>query len=72
MGRGRVNAAPRLPGVDGVALARDPARVAEDVRNGIVSVESARTLYGIALAEDGRIDETETARLRTHWGAAGR
>ena len=62
-----------LPGGGGFGepLARDPARVAEDVRNGIVSVEAARTLYGIALAQDGRIDESETARLRTHWGAGG-
>lgn len=44
---------------------RDPARVLEEVRDGLLSVDTARDRYGIVLAHDGRsIDEKETLRLR--------
>jgi len=44
---------------------RPAAKVAEDVVLGLVSKEAARELYGVALTAGGKIDETETARLRT-------
>ena len=43
---------------------RPAEQVAEDVRNGIVSVSSARTRYGVALNADGCVDEAATAALR--------
>ena len=43
---------------------RPAGQVAEDVRNGIVSVASARTRYGVALDSDGCVDEAATAALR--------
>ena len=48
----------------GDPFARDPRRVAEDVREGYVSQERARLDYGVALAADGSIDVEETRRLR--------
>ena len=43
---------------------RPAEQVAEDVRNGIVSVSSARDCYGVALDADGCVDEAATAGLR--------
>ena len=43
---------------------RPAAKVAEDVMLGLVSVEAARELYGVAVSADGAIDEAETATLR--------
>ena len=43
---------------------RPAEQVAEDVRNGIVSVSSARSRYGVALDADGGVDEAATAALR--------
>ena len=43
---------------------RPAEQVAEDVRNGIVSVSSARTRYGVTLDADGCVDEAATAVLR--------
>ncbi len=43
---------------------RPADRVAWDVRQGYVSVESARRDYGVACAADGTLDETETAKFR--------
>ena len=43
---------------------RDAERVAEDVRNHIVTVKSAREQYGVVLLDDGRVDEAATAALR--------
>ena len=48
----------------GDPLARDPAAVAEDVADELVSVESARRDYGVALDAGGAVDEAQTARLR--------
>lgn len=42
---------------------RDPGAVAADVTAGAVSLEAARRLYGVALA-DGRVDAARTAALR--------
>ncbi len=48
----------------GAPLERDAERVAHDVRQGYVSREAARHLYGVALCDDGSLDVEETARLR--------
>ena len=49
----------------GDPLARDPARVRDDVANGLLSAEAACRDYGVALTLAGIVDETETARLRS-------
>ncbi|MER2533690.1 MAG: hydantoinase B/oxoprolinase family protein [Rhizobiaceae bacterium] len=56
----------QLPGGGGIgdAFARDPASVAGDVRDGFVSVESARSSYGVAVDPQGNVDERATAVLR--------
>jgi N-methylhydantoinase B len=48
----------------GNPFARDPERVAEDVREGYVSREHARQDYGVALGEDGSVLAAETQQLR--------
>jgi N-methylhydantoinase B len=48
----------------GDPIARDPARVASDVRRGYVSRQAARDRYGVALSEDGSVDEAATEALR--------
>jgi N-methylhydantoinase B len=61
----------------GDPLQRDPQRVVEDVRDGFVSVESARRNYGVAVvadeaASDGwRLNEEETGRLRSERSSRG-
>ncbi len=57
------------PGAGGYGdpLARDPARVLEDVLDDYVSVEAARRDYGVVLAGEGldlRVDEAATAEVR--------
>ncbi len=56
-----------LPGGGGMgdAAARDPALVARDVRDGLVSVEAARARYGVVVAGDGTLDEAATAAMRS-------
>jgi N-methylhydantoinase B len=49
---------------------RNPARVAEDVRQGYVSVRVAREIYRVALTEQGTVDAAETERLRREPDAA--
>ena len=45
---------------------RDPQNVLRDVRDGKVSIERARQLYGVAVnTEDWTVDSEETARLRS-------
>jgi N-methylhydantoinase B len=56
-----------LPGGGGFgsALRRDPAAVADDVRDGLVSVEAAARDYGVAIdVSSGDVDMTATADLR--------
>ena len=56
-----------LPGGGGYGppWRRDPARVLEDVRDGYVSLERARTDYGVAIDPEGMaVLEEETAALR--------
>jgi N-methylhydantoinase B len=48
----------------GDPCARPAERVAEDVRNGVVSVESARTYYGVVIDDNGRVDQAGTEALR--------
>ena len=52
----------------GDPLARDPARVAEDVRAGYVSAESARKDYGVVV-KNGEVDEKETSACRAKLAA---
>ena len=47
----------------GDPLDRDPSRVAADVRDGKVSIEGARTDYGVILT-DGAVDAGATRELR--------
>jgi N-methylhydantoinase B len=44
--------------------ARDPARVARDVRLGYVTAEAARRDYAVAVAADGTVDTAATKALR--------
>lgn len=55
-----------MPGGGGLGDPRKrPAKaVANDVRQGFVSAEAARRDYGVAVNDDGTVDETETAKLR--------
>ena len=55
----------RTPGGGGYgnALARDPAAVLTDVRNGVVSIAAARDQYGVVIAE-GTVDGPATEALR--------
>jgi N-methylhydantoinase B len=49
----------------GRAFEREPERVLRDVRDGVVSVDTARTVYGVVLSNDLRaIDRSATERLR--------
>jgi N-methylhydantoinase B len=43
---------------------REVDRVVHDVREGYVSAERARAVYGVALADDGSVDEAATRELR--------
>ena len=43
---------------------RAPEAVARDVRLGLVSPETARAVYGVALDDAGQVDQSATARLR--------
>lgn len=47
---------------------RDAEKVAADVRQGLVSAAAARAGYGVVIDVQGRVDETETARLRGSGG----
>lgn len=57
----------QMPGGGGFGdpMQRDPAMVALDVRDGLVSTEAARADYGVALNPDGSVNEAETSQLRT-------
>ena len=52
----------------GDPLARDPALVAKEVRQWLVSVEGARA-YGVVSDADGRLDAAATKALRAEMGA---
>ncbi len=48
----------------GNPFARDPAKVARDVRQGLISRDTARHDYGVTLTADGQIDAAATDLLR--------
>jgi len=48
----------------GDPMLRPVERVAEDVRQGYVSLEAARDRYGVQVGQDGQVDVEATARLR--------
>jgi N-methylhydantoinase B len=56
-----------LPGGGGMGdpSERDPAMVARDVRDGLVSAEIARGVYKVAVDVDGVLDANATSSLRT-------
>jgi N-methylhydantoinase B len=56
-----------LPGGGGMGApeARDPARVARDVRDGLVSPETARDVYRVAVSAEGVLDAAATVSLRS-------
>ncbi|MEM7253030.1 MAG: hydantoinase B/oxoprolinase family protein [Pseudomonadota bacterium] len=55
-----------MPGGGGIGdpRTRAPSQVAADVRNGLVSLESAREHYGVILDDDLQVDGNATAALR--------
>ena len=55
-----------LPGGAGMGdpASRDPNLVAQDVADGLVSLDNARSTYRVAIGTDGRPDITATASLR--------
>ena len=61
-----------MPGGGGLGnpRKRPAAVVAEDVRQGFISSEAARRDYGVAVNDDGTVDEAETAKLRAASSAA--
>lgn len=60
----RVRSASCGGGGYGPPTARDPMRVAHDVREGWISAERARAVYGVALDAVGEVDAAATAVLR--------
>src|SRR4029077_780706 len=50
----------------GNPLERDPAKVADDVLDGVISIESALRDYGVVVSSKGVVDEAETAKVRVH------
>jgi N-methylhydantoinase B len=48
----------------GDPLARDPAMVANDVAEGLISPAAARKLYAVVLRDNMSLDESATRRLR--------
>ncbi len=55
-----------MPGGGGMGepTSREPARVARDVRDGLVSADNARMLYKVETDERGQLDEAATRKLR--------
>ena len=71
--KGRQTVPPRdairleLPGGGGFGdpRARDPHRVLEDVRDGMITAEEARRDYGVVIDAHGQLDAVATERLRS-------
>ena len=55
-----------MPGGGGLGnpRKRPTTVVAEDVRQGFISSDAARRDYGVAVNDDGSVDEAETTKLR--------
>jgi N-methylhydantoinase B len=43
---------------------REPSQVADDVRNGYLTRDVVKELYGVSIRRDGGLDEADTQRLR--------
>jgi N-methylhydantoinase B len=54
----------------GNPLDRSPEEVGKDVRRGLVSRDVARQVYGVVVDETGRVNNTETERLRRRAGGS--
>jgi N-methylhydantoinase B len=50
----------------GNPLQRDPAKVADDVREGYVSTQAALKLYGVVLDETCQVMQADTQALRSN------
>lgn len=63
----------KLPGGGGFGdpRARDVQRVVDDVLDGLITAEEARRDYGVVVDEQGRLDRSETERVRAHRRGAG-
>jgi N-methylhydantoinase B len=48
----------------GNPLERDPAKVADDVLDGVISVETALKDYGVVVSAKGVVDQAATTRQR--------
>ena len=57
-----------MPGGGGLGEARmrDPRRVVDDVRGGLVSKDVARSTYRVAIDDNGYVDEKVTQKLRAN------
>ena len=57
-----------MPGGGGLGEARmrDPRRVMDDVRGGLVSADVARSTYRVAIDDNGDVDENVTQKLRAN------
>ena len=62
-----------LPGGGGYGnpVERDPAAVAADVLDGLITVQDAQRDYGVVLRGDGSPDEEATDALKCHRRLAG-
>jgi N-methylhydantoinase B len=49
----------------GNPLERDPANVADDVMDGVISIETALKDYGVVVSATGVVDHAGTAQQRT-------
>jgi N-methylhydantoinase B len=54
----------------GDPLQRRAQQVAEDLRNGFISTETARDAHGVVVDRDGEVDAVATRDLRAHLAAA--
>ena len=56
----------RMPGGGGLGNPRKRAvaAVADDVRLGFISADAAKRDYGVAVNDDGSVNESETSKLR--------
>jgi N-methylhydantoinase B len=48
----------------GNPLERDPAKVADDVLDGVISVDTALKDYGVVVSAKGVVDQAATAKRR--------
>ena len=60
----------KLPGGGGFGdpRTRDPQHVLDDVLDGLITAEEARRDYGVIVDEQGRLNLSETRRIRSQCG----